>query len=99
MDTLTHALSGVLLARVLAPRLPQASAPTVRALTAAFPDSDVVIGLFSNQLTYLNLHRGVTHSLILLPLWALLLASLFTLLDRNRRNWRGYFLLAMAGIA
>jgi inner membrane protein len=104
MDNLTHALSGALLARVVAPRLPQASAPTLRralmvgALTAAFPDSDVVISLFSDQLTYLNLHRGVTHSLILLPLWGLLLASLFTLLERNRSNWRGYFMLAMAGI-
>lgn len=104
MDTLTHALSGALLARVIAPHLPQAGAPTLRraltvgALTAAFPDSDVVISLVSDQLTYLNLHRGVTHSLILLPLWALLLATLFTLLDRERRNWRGYFILAMAGI-
>ena len=98
-------MSGALLARVVAPHLPQTSAPTLRraliagALTAAFPDSDVVISFVSDQLTYLNLHRGVTHSLILLPLWALLLASIFTLLDRTRQNLRGYFILAMAGIA
>lgn len=105
MDTLTHALSGALLARVVAPRLPQSSAPTLRrallvgALTAAFPDSDVLINLVSDQLTYLNLHRGVTHSLILLPLWALLLATLFTLLERERRHAQSYFILAAAGIA
>lgn len=105
MDTLTHALSGALLARVVAPHLPRASAPTLRrallvgTLSAAFPDSDVVISLVSDQLTYLNLHRGVTHSLILLPLWALLLASLFTLLERERGHGRSYFILAMAGIA
>lgn len=105
MDTLTHALSGALVARVVAPRLPQASSPTLRraltvgALAAAFPDSDVVIRLVSDQLTYLNLHRGVTHSLILLPLWAGLLATIFTLWERNRRNGRSYFILALAGIA
>jgi len=105
LDTLTHALSGALLARVIAPRLPQASTPTLRraliagALSAAFPDSDVVISFFSDQLTYLNLHRGVTHSLLLLPLWAMLLAYVFTLPERNRGKWRGYFVLAMGGIA
>jgi len=105
VDTLTHALSGALLARAVAPHLPRASSPTLRralvvgALSAAFPDSDVVIGFVSDQLTYLNLHRGVTHSLVLLPLWALLLASIFTMLERNRQKLRGYFLLAMAGIA
>ncbi len=105
MDTLTHALSGVLLARLVAPHLPQSSAPTLRraltvgALSAAFPDSDVVISFFSDQLTYLNHHRGVTHSLIVLPLWAMLLAYVFTLMDRSREKWRGYFFLAMAGIA
>lgn len=105
MDTLTHALSGALLARVVAPHLPQGSAPTLRrallvgALSAAFPDSDVVINLVGDQLTYLNLHRGVTHSLILLPLWALLLAVLFTRLDPERSHRRGYFILALAGIA
>ncbi|HEY0721249.1 MAG TPA: metal-dependent hydrolase, partial [Gammaproteobacteria bacterium] len=62
MDTLTHALSGALLARVVAPHLSQVGAPTLRralvvgALSAAFPDSDAVIGLVSDQLTYLNLH-------------------------------------------
>lgn len=104
MDTLTHALSGALLARVVAPHLPQASAPSLRrallvgGLTAAFPDGDVVIRLLGDQLTYLNLHRGVTHSLVLLPLWAMLLATLFIWLGRDRHHWRGYFLLSLAGI-
>ncbi|HEY0635900.1 MAG TPA: metal-dependent hydrolase [Gammaproteobacteria bacterium] len=105
MDTLTHALSGALLARVVAPHLPQATAPTLRralvvgTLCAAFPDSDVVISLVSDQLTYLNLHRGVTHSLLLLPLWALLFAALFSLYDRHRHYWRAYFILALGAIA
>ena len=77
MDTLTHALSGALVGRMLASRRPAAgtraanAAPVpvwqmVVAGTAAaiFPDLDFVLGWIS-ELTYLRGHRGVTHSLIL----------------------------------
>ena len=40
-------------------------------LACAAPDLDFVIG-FVGPVEYLLSHRGVTHSLILLPLWALL---------------------------
>ena len=97
MDTLTHALSGVLLARATAPTAPRADQLTLRSrllvgfVAGAFPDSDVVIRLFSDVITYLNLHRGVTHSLPLLPLWALLLAGVFALLWRGRHSWRAFY--------
>ncbi len=44
------------------------------AACAVFPDSDIVAAAI-DPLLYLNLHRGPTHSLVLLPLWALLLAA------------------------
>ncbi len=44
-------------------------------VAAIFPDLDFVLGWIS-ELTYLRGHRGVTHSLILLPLWGLLIAWL-----------------------
>ena len=88
MDTLTHALSGALVGRMLAGRRPAVDARAtnvaqvpvwqmVVAGTAAaiFPDLDFVLGWIS-ELTYLRGHRGVTHSLILLPLWGLLIAWL-----------------------
>ena len=102
MDTLTHALSGALLARATAP-LPSADALPLRrriaigALAAAFPDSDVVVSWLS-PLSYLYHHRGVTHSLLMLAIWALLLAWLCTKLWRNGPGWRAYAGVIALGI-
>ena len=83
MDTLTHALSGALLARATAPRgqsantLPLGRRMAVGFVAAAFPDIDVVVSYLS-PLAYLHYHRGPTHSLILLPLWAVLTSIIVT---------------------
>lgn len=104
MDTLTHALSGALLARATAPAMPGPGELTTRArmtvgfVAAAFPDSDIILRLFG-ALPYLDLHRGVTHSIILLPAWALLLAWLFSRFSRQRYSWRAIYSTAALGIA
>jgi inner membrane protein len=104
MDTLTHALSGALLARATAPVKPRAGEltsgerTTVGFVAAAFPDCDFVLRLF-DPLTYVALHRGVTHSVILLPAWALLLAWLLSLILRQRYSWRAIYGTAALGIA
>jgi inner membrane protein len=96
VDTLTHALSGALCARASAPReaspdaLPLGRRILVGFCAAAFPDLDVVTSWIS-PLSYLYNHRGVTHSLLMLPLWAFALAWLCTLIWRRDRNWRAYF--------
>ena len=102
MDTLTHALSGALLARATAPASSSDTLPLQRrvalgALAAAFPDSDVVLSLFS-PLAYLHHHRGVTHSLLMLVVWALMLAWLCSKLWRNDYRWRAYFGVIAMGI-
>ena len=61
-------------------------------VAAAFPDSDFITR-WIDPLTYLTTHRGITHSILLLPLWALALALLFMRLSRGKRNWR-----ALAGV-
>lgn len=114
MDTLTHALSGALLARALAPAVtssrprpvprmfgppvPVWQAVVVGTVAATFPDGDVVLKYVSD-LAYLRGHRGVTHSLLMLPLWALLLAALAALSFRNRAALPRYAWLAAAAIA
>src|SRR5689334_14480719 len=104
MDTLTHALSGALLARVTAsphPRpdsLPLGRRMLVGGLAAAFPDSDVVSSYLSS-LSYLYHHRGITHSLLMLPLWAALLSFVFALVWRGRPPWRAYLGICAYGIA
>ncbi len=103
MDTITHALSGAVLARATFKHGQPQQTLSLRARTivgfvaAAFPDSDFVLR-FIDPLLYLNLHRGVTHSIIMLPVWALLLAGLFALLSRKKYTWRDMFPVCAIGI-
>jgi inner membrane protein len=96
VDTLTHALSGALLARATAPdaadekALPLRRRLLVGFLAAAAPDLDFVIS-YVGPVEYLLYHRGVTHSLVLLPLWAFLLARLCAVGWRDGRPWKAYF--------
>src|SRR5258705_8297061 len=102
MDTLTHALSGALLARATAPK----DAPPrslLRRVAAGFfacaaPDLDIVITLFG-PVEYLGNHRGVTHSLILLPLWALLFSWILAKILREPRGWRALYGVTAMGLA
>ncbi len=103
MDTLTHALSGALLARATEPKkprsgqLPRRTRLWIGFIAAAFPDSDFITR-FIDPLTYLTTHRGVTHSVVMLPLWALLLALLFMLLVRGKYSWRAFAGVCALGI-
>src|SRR5512134_247020 len=94
MDTLTHALSGALLGRATAPRdAPPRSIPRRVAagfFAAAAPDLDFVIG-FVGPVEYLLTHRGVTHSLVLLPVWALLLSWILAKILREPGGWRALY--------
>jgi inner membrane protein len=103
MDTLTHALSGALLARATAPAAAPGALPLRRrialgALAAAFPDIDVIAS-WTTPLAYLYHHRGVTHSLVMLAVWALLLAWLCTKVWRAGPGWRAYAGVIAWGIA
>ncbi|MDX5445534.1 MAG: metal-dependent hydrolase [Zoogloeaceae bacterium] len=111
MDTLTHALSGALVGRLLArppapepPRRPTVwQTVLVGTVAAAFPDSDFVLGYVS-ELTYLRGHRGITHSLVMLPLWGLLVAWVMAgVLRAFRRGaegpgWKDLYLVACVAI-
>ncbi|WMJ09075.1 metal-dependent hydrolase [Nitrosomonas sp. sh817] len=107
MDPLTHALSGALLARVASPTRPTAHPPhhalplrwqiAAGFIAAAFPDIDLVLRLI-DTLTYLNWHQGPTHSLVLLPVWAGLLAWSFSGLSRGRFGWQLFYQPACLGL-
>lgn len=112
MDTLTHALSGALLARTLVARPPSSLAPTssprlapwqavvVGSVAAAFPDIDVLAQL-AGDFAYLRHHRGITHSLLLAPLWAALLALLMSRAFAGTRGpggWRRLYGLALGAL-
>lgn len=119
MDTLTHALSGALVGRVLAGRRPPAGMPAGAAaparagtppvwqmvvagtVAATFPDFDFVLGWIS-ELTYLRGHRGLTHSLLLLPLWGLaiawLLARWWRRGGRPGAGWKSFYAVACSAL-
>ena len=96
MDTITHGIAGALIGKaVFRGEDMFASGPMSRGrvitwslmLGAIFPDSDVFRDLFSNdKLLIVTWHRSVTHSLVLLPLWTLLLAAI-TLAFARWRKW------------
>jgi len=83
MDPLTHALSGAALARALLRRpLPGRYVILLVLLTMA-PDADFVLKFISDT-TYLQYHRGITHSVLMLPLWTWLIYSLQPSRRRNQ---------------
>jgi inner membrane protein len=94
LDTLTHALSGALLARATAPKDAPARSIPRRVATGFFacaaPDLDFVIG-YIGPVEYLLTHRGVTHSLVLLPAWALLYSWILAKVLREPGGWRALY--------
>lgn len=103
MDTLTHAISGAVVGTATGSNNARElrSRALWGALFAAFPDADIVLALFTDHFTYLNEHRGYTHSLIMLPLWAMLLGWIGSMPWREgwRARWRDMALLAAAVLA
>ena len=94
MDTITHGIAGALIGKAIFRGEDLfVSHPMSRGriitwslmLGAIFPDSDVFRDIFSSDpLLIITWHRSLTHSLLMLPLWALLL----TAITRAFANWR-----------
>jgi membrane-bound metal-dependent hydrolase YbcI (DUF457 family) len=107
MDTITHGIAGALIGKaVFRGEDMFASQPMNRGriitwslmLGAIFPDSDVIRDIFSHdKLLVITWHRSITHSLVMLPLWALLLAGI-TRVVANSRKWEAPSFVALVGI-
>jgi inner membrane protein len=85
MDNVTHSLVGLMLARV------SGRNAAMMVIAANSPDVDIV-SWAGGTLTYLDVHRGIAHSLIGAPVWALILILLF-----RDRTWRSY-LVCLIGV-
>jgi membrane-bound metal-dependent hydrolase YbcI (DUF457 family) len=107
MDTITHGIAGALIGKAVF-RGEDLFAPhpmnRARVLTwslmlgAIFPDSDVFRDVFSHdRLLVVTWHRSITHSLVLLPLWALLLAGI-TRAFCKWRKWEAPSFAALVAI-
>src|SRR5580692_5719017 len=78
MDNVTHSLVGLMLARVTGRNA------MMMVVAANLPDVDV-ISWAGGTLTYIEYHRGIAHSLLALPLMALIPMLLF-----RSRSWQSY---------
>jgi membrane-bound metal-dependent hydrolase YbcI (DUF457 family) len=107
MDTITHGIAGALIGKVLCNgedvfALRAMNRRRVMSwammLGAIFPDSDTFRDLFSsNELLMITWHRSITHSLLCLPIFALLLAGLTRWITRWRK-WDAPSFAALTGI-
>jgi inner membrane protein len=97
LDNLTHSVVGLFLARAgFKYATPRGTA--VLMLAANAPDFDVVSWLGGN-LTYIEWHRHITHSLFAMPLMALLAVAIIRVLGRQPLRWWPAWLIAMLGVA
>jgi membrane-bound metal-dependent hydrolase YbcI (DUF457 family) len=107
MDTITHGIAGALISKAVfggqdlfrSGAINRARIITWSLLLGAiFPDSDMFREwLSSNPLLILTWHRSITHSLVCMPLFALLLAALTRWLLLWRK-WDAPSFAALAGI-
>jgi inner membrane protein len=78
MDSITHLFVGGAIAAALAPASQRRAALLAGAVLNSLPDADVVPLLFSDDpVTRMVCHRGMTHSLLVLPFVALALWAWF----------------------
>ena len=107
MDTITHGIAGALIGKAVFRGEDMFASHAVNSgriltwslmLGAIFPDSDVLRDFFSSdKLLIVTWHRSITHSLLLLPLWALLLAGITRWFAKGK-EWRGPVAVAISKI-
>lgn len=107
MDTITHGIAGALIGKALfggEDMFPPKPMTSGRVITwalmfgAIFPDADVFRDMLSrNEMLIVTWHRSYTHSLLLLPIFALLLAALTQWLAR-KFQWESPSFPALFGV-
>jgi membrane-bound metal-dependent hydrolase YbcI (DUF457 family) len=107
MDTITHGIAGALISKALfngddlfasRPMDRQRIVTWSTMIGAIFPDSDVFRDMLSrNDLLVITWHRSITHSLLALPIFALLLAAVTRWIARSRK-WDAPSFAVLTGI-
>ena len=107
MDTITHGIAGALIGKAIFngdDAFPPINMDKRRLatwavmLSSVFPDSDVLVDLFShNELLMITWHRSLTHSLLMLPIWSVLLAYATGAIARWRQ-WDSPSFLGLTGL-
>jgi inner membrane protein len=95
MDNVTHTLVGLMISRTGLMKCPR-GVPVMMMIAANIPDIDA-FSLFGGGLSYIEHHRGYTHSLAAAPLMALVALLLFFAIYRERLSLAlyGFSLIAV----
>ena len=97
MDNITHTLCGIILSRAGLNRLsPHATLLMVVAVNA--PDLDVLTGVAGTGASILY-HRGPLHSLVAMPLVALLVTLVIGFVKRKDFSWSRAYVVSLVGVA
>lgn len=103
MEVFTHAVLGATLARATTPLgtsgLSMRRRLTIGGLAATFPDLDFASFPIHPLRFLADWHQGPTHSLVLLPLWAVLIGAIFTLAGGRQRAFPQATGVAALGLA
>ena len=92
----THTLVGLALARTGLDRwAPHATWAAV--IAANLPDIDI-LAQFAGTTTYLDYHRGITHTIVETPLLCLAFADVMFAVSRGKAFWK-YFLIAIIAMS
>ena len=89
MDTITHVLTGVVIAKAIDDEKIGKWGTLAGVAMGVFPDTDIVLSLIPRQFPF-EYHRGVSHSLLLIPVYALIFSWLFTKISRRPYFWSFY---------
>jgi membrane-bound metal-dependent hydrolase YbcI (DUF457 family) len=97
MDTITHGIAGALIGKGFFSERWGPAATFAVTLGSVFPDCDVVAEVFSRSpVSLLEYHRGITHSFVAMPFFALGLGALVWWLARKRDIRASFWLLVFA---
>jgi len=100
MDPLSQAVLGASLSQSVTRNPSQLrQAFWIGALSGMAPDLDILIRSAADPLLFLEYHRQFTHSLIFIPVGALLCAMFFYLFNRRTLPFRLTYLFSFAGFA
>jgi inner membrane protein len=97
MDNLTHSLTGLLLSRAGLNRYYSRSG-LLLIIAANIPDIDIVAAS-RGSFTYFEQHRGITHSIAMAPVMALLPVLFVCAISRSMRGWKAAWILSIIGVA
>lgn len=97
MDTIAHGLTGAVIGYCGFRQRAGRVALWTAIAAAEFPDIDIVMSFLGGE-TYFRWHRGFTHSAVLLPFWAALVAGVFWEMS-GRKNFRTLWWASVAGMA